>query len=557
MKAMWAKVFLLSLFLSGCASYGQHIRGGLDAFAARDYETAIKSMDETFSDDSDDRLLRHMELGLLNHLAGHIVQSDQNLDKAEEIADELYTHRLKDVLATMLVNPRNGPYRGADFERVYIPYYKIMNALGQSAHQKQWSDALTAARVASRKSDILLSAIRNKEGDYQDLRDKKKQLFSKFLDVFSTVMGTPPSRDEFIFREDAYIRYIAGLVYELNGEYDNARISYEQAARLYEEGYAKQYGLNQTIVREAWFETARMMKKAGGYDNELARIVRTKLSAEQGEALKSGVDGGQLLVIQHIGMVPRRKEMNLIASINKRDRELVVRLLPMGTVQDRQDQAAWFYEMYSDKGLLEFLENYTEGGLLKVLWNTREKEVPLRPVWHLAQNSGLVDALGQGIRVTVPYYPRVLPDYRTSTVRIDDGQPIDMIDAESLARLAVQSQIVSANEDMNEALSREALKSVLTLNALKGNGQETSPLAGLAASLITMVTSAAETRNWLTLPSAIRIRRIPLTNGAHEVTIQTNRTGGGTYDLTRKQVTIRNGETQVLEVRSLSGLPGS
>ena len=296
-----------------------------------------------------------------------------------------------------------------------------------------------------------------------------------------------------------------------------------------------------------------MMQHAGGYNDGVDRIIRSKLSTDQGKALKTHAGDGQLLIIQHIGMIPRRREMNLIASINEHERELYVRLLPGGTPQDHQDQAAWFYEMYADKGLLEFLENYAEGGPLKVIWSTREKEIPLRPIWHLAQNSGLVSAMKQGIRVTVPYYPRFRPGYKTSDVRIDGGIPVEMIDAESLARLAFQSQIVAANEDLNEALSREALKSILTLNALKGNDQDPSPLAGLAASLVTIVTSAAETRNWLTLPSAIRIRRIPLTNGAHEVTIQTNRTGGGTYDLTRRQVTIRNGETQVLEVRSLPG----
>ncbi|MBI1194399.1 MAG: hypothetical protein GC138_00930 [Gammaproteobacteria bacterium] len=555
MKAHWFGIFLLSLFLGGCATYGRHVHDGLDAFAAKDYDSALESMDKTLGDDSDDRLLRHMELGLINHLAGHYERSAQDLAKADEIAEDLYTHRLKDVLATMLVNPRNGPYRGTDFERAYIPYYEIMNALAQSARPEQWSDALTAARVASRKSDILLTAQRNKVGDYQDLKDEKRRLFSQLMDIFSVVLGTPPSRAQYVFRDDAYIRYVTGLVYELNGEYDNARIAYEQAAHLYEDGYAKQYGLNGDIVREAWFETARMMKKAGGYDGELAHVVKTKLSAEQGEALKATANGGQLLIIQHIGMVPRRREMNLIGSVDERKRELVLRLLPMGTIEERRDQAAWFYQMYADKGLLEFLENYAEGGLLKVFWNTREKEVPLQPVWHLAQNSGLVAALRQGIRVTVPYYPSFRPAYQSSVVRVDGGTPLDMIDAESLSRLAIQSQIVSACTDMNEALSREALKSVLTLNALKGNKQEASPLAGLAASLVSMVTSAAETRNWLTLPSDIRIRRIPLTNGTHEVTIETNRTGGGSYDLTRKQVTIESGETQVLEVRSLPGLP--
>jgi len=553
MKMTVARVFLLSLLLSGCASYSQHIRDGLDAFAVRDYKTAIKSMDETFSDDSNDRLLRHMELGLIDHLAGHLEQSNRHLNQAETIADELYTHRLTDMLATMITNPRNGPYRGTDFERAYIPYYKILNNLSQSAHHEKWSGALTAARVESRKSDILLTALRNEVGDYQDLNDEKKRTFSQLREVFSSVLGTPPSRDALIFRDDAYIRYITGLVYEFNGEYDNARIAYEQAARLYDDGYAKQFGLGKSIIQEAWLETARMMRKAGGFDDELARIVQGKLSPEQKEALNSSPEGGQLLIIQHLGMIPRRREMNLIASINEREKELYVRLLPGGTPQDRQDQAAWFYEMYADKGLLEFLENYAEGGLFKAAWSTREMEIPLRPVWHLARNSGLVGALKQGVRVTVPYYPRFRPGYGTSEIRINGQAPVAMINAESLARLAIQSQIVAANDDMNEALSREALKGILILNALKAPDQDASPLAGLATSLVTMVTSAAETRNWLTLPSAIRIRRIPLTNGTHEVTIHTHRTGGGTYDLTQKQITIRDGETQVLEVRSLPG----
>jgi len=543
-------LFIGVVWLTGCSTYGQSVEDGLDAFKQGNLPVAITEMERKFGDSDNDQLLRHMELGLLKHLAGQYPESNQHLHQAERIAEALYTKQMGDMVAVGLSNPRNGPYRGVDFEKVFIHYYKAMNYLQLSMiDSSQRRHHLEAARVETRKVDILLTAISNERGDYQEQRDRKKQLFSRFMDVFKVLTFGNTHREDYVYREDAYLRYITGVIYELNGEYDDARIAYQKAATLYETGFAEQFGLPHTMTEQAWLDTVRMMEQVGGYDSEADKLKRDKLTEQGRQRLGQFSGNGQLLVVLHVGMIPHREELNLHAMINPFNRQLEMRLLAVGNQQQRREQFAWFYAMYADRGLLEIINSYQAGGLFGLYESGYTMRRPLGPVWGTVESSGLLRGMNSGIRVTLPYYPVDKAQFADSTLQVNGGEPVPLIAASSLARLALQQQLVSAGQELAEALAREAVKNTLVQKA--ADEADLGLLGSFAGQLLTALTSAAETRNWLTLPHTVRIQRIPLSPGEHSLSIETRNKRRGLYDRTVQQVKINPGELQLLVHRSL------
>ena len=91
----------------------------------------------------------------------------------------------------------------------------------------------------------------------------------------------------------------------------------------------------------------------------------------------------------------------------------------------------------------------------------------------------------------------------------------------SLADIAMQDQLSKAQRDIYESLVREMLRTWLAYQLESAVKDETaSLLIGLIGKVAVFASSAAETRNWLTLPAQIRLTRIPLATGHHSAKYQ-------------------------------------
>ncbi|MGM0419192.1 MAG: hypothetical protein ACQEQS_10755, partial [Thermodesulfobacteriota bacterium] len=261
------KFVLLSVFLafivSGCATYGQGVKKSIDNIKKGEYQVAEQEMKKALKPDGDDRLLYYLELGSLKRLSGEYSESNFKFETAEKIAEDLYTKRAGDVLSSMLLNPRQSAYPGNDFEKIYINYFKALNYIDM-AKVKQDKASFEDAVVELRRLDYKLKSYEVEKGNYKEVEDKKKQTFVKLLNIFKKFQGSWIDQDWLKFREDAHARYLSGVIYEMNKDYDNARISYQNAAKLYEQGYVKQYSLDEKITERAWYDAIRMMIKSGG-----------------------------------------------------------------------------------------------------------------------------------------------------------------------------------------------------------------------------------------------------------------------------------------------------
>lgn len=548
--------------LAGCSTYGKGLKETLMQVEQGQYQQADESVQASLDPTGDDRLLHHLERGTIQHLAGNHQSSNEHFEKAHALADTFQSSSAGDAVAVAMFNPRASTYRGADFERVYINYYKALNYLMLAQEAEDGGSRaghLESARVELRRLDNKLSSISFDKGNYKDVRDKEDDTFYKLLDLFKKFQGNWLDEDWLVFREDAYSRYLAGVLYEKSGLLDDARIAYQKAAELYEQGYIKQYRLNPGMAEQAWLDSIRVMQRAGGYEGEWQRLAEQKLSPDSRATLDSlGPETAHLVVIQHLGMIPQRKEMNLRLQALPPTRSLRLTPVITGTEpSEATDQFTWFtlLYLYGDRSLFDMLDGFANGDLGRMVRAATSKTVALGPAWSLAEELRVPQALGsEGIRVTVPYYSPLRTAAGDSYLMVGGVTRGGLRDGAALAQVAVQEQLLNSSRDLYRSLARATLKNV---SAAEGGGLLASALGGgeglarLAAKLIAASTSAAETRNWLTLPYHIRIARIPVQPGTHQVAVTTLTRHGDEMARTQRSVTLEAGEIHVWRLRTM------
>ncbi|MGO2320936.1 MAG: hypothetical protein ACTH6O_18575 [Vibrio toranzoniae] len=516
---LWLSVSVLS----GCATYQQDIEAGLSLAKAGEWKEAEEQLEDVLSN-KQDSLLYYMEIGALAQNQGNYERSNTLLEKAERLSDTFFPDNFSNRSWALLSNPRQSDYRGSGLERVYISYLKSLNYLALAEQEKNSSKKRQlndTALVEVRRIDIKLNEIRAQTPSYQDLNTKENQAFyMKALNWLGDFYTGGRDTDKFLYRDDAWARYLAGLQYEIDGAFDDARISYEKAANLYEDGYATQYALPSTTADRAWLDAIRMMQKGGFSQSEVQQKIDTKLSADMQETLKQYSKGdAELVVLEHQGFIPDKSEMTLLLYADPQAYSLVLEPLHGGGSQTANDSFRWFTMVYADINPLNLIANYKAGGAWGTFSGVFTKRVILgRPVWRQLQDIN-VDRLltEQTIRVTVPYYQRFTLDQHQPTLQVNTSSIAPFKSAlrmTSLADIAFQEQLAQAQRDIYEGLVRELLRSWLAYHASSSvQDQNVALILNLIGQVAVFASSAADTRNWLTLPAQVRLTREPLPPG--------------------------------------------
>ena len=178
--------------LSGCVGARSVQDKTYDLSRSGHSDTAVTFLDaSSLANSSKDRLLYLMERGTLLHIQGVYQESNVDFETADRLTEELYTKSVSAGALSFLINDGVIAYAGADYESVYLNYFKALNylALGD----------LEAAGVEARKVDEKLRY-------FSDLYEGKT-----------------------VFREDGFLRMLTGLIYQALGDDNNAFIAYRLA----------------------------------------------------------------------------------------------------------------------------------------------------------------------------------------------------------------------------------------------------------------------------------------------------------------------------------------
>lgn len=269
-RALQCLTAALSLLLGGCAPSRDIFRAVDEDIARGKFGEAVERVREREKAYGEkNAVLFNLDMGALHHYAAQPESSTVYLLAAERQIEDLYTRSVSTQALSVILNDNVLPYEGEDFEKVMINVLLALNF----AQQGETDEALVEARKVDLK-----------------LREFAKQYEGKNR-----------------YQEDAFMRYVAGALYESAGETNDAFISYRKAFEAYDV-YEREYGtrapsslpddLVRTARRLGFSEEADQYRGLGGREEPADRGRR-----------------GDLLLVLYAGLGPEKAEVRPTVSV--------------------------------------------------------------------------------------------------------------------------------------------------------------------------------------------------------------------------------------------------
>lgn len=259
---------LVALAASGCSVFTSYVGETEDArrqFESLAPEAAVKSL-ESGTESSLDRLCYLLERGLVYHAAGDLASSNRELfaatDEIERMEDKavISASDTASQAGSLLLNEKTIAYQGEPFEHVLLHAYLAMNFL--------FSNDLTGARVEIRKMQGIQKEIRERAKDEAaDAKAASKGNESTAYAVERSLGQAYGDQDAVAARvqnlyDDALSYALSALVYEMNGEPNDAFIDLRRAIELRPEIVDLKGDAYRAAVKSGLREEARALKEA-------------------------------------------------------------------------------------------------------------------------------------------------------------------------------------------------------------------------------------------------------------------------------------------------------
>ncbi|WP_316750437.1 hypothetical protein [Pedobacter gandavensis] len=438
----------MMLFLFSCSSYNEMIAPYYKQMATGNYTEAMKELEKNkLLQKPRNKLLFLMEKGKVAHLMGEYENSNRYFNEADQLLEDGLGGTMDAVVGT-LVNPMNQVYKGEDFEKFMIHYYKALNYV----YLGKPEDAIVEARR------IGLTA--QEQGDKFNNKDNR-------------------------YSKDAFSLMLQGLIYEYDGDMNNAFIAYRNAAEVYLNSKDQTY--YGTPMPEALKKDVLRTAAAMGFTAELYRfeeLFKLKYVPEKAP------EGGELVFFWENGLAPVKAQEEFFFSLVK------------------GEDGNLFFTNVGGTIIIPFGSGYGTGDNFNV------------------------NAI-QSLRATYPKYVSRAPFYSSATLT-DGTTTVGFEQAENINELAYKTLQQRFVKEMSKLLTRLAVKKsaeYVLKESSKGtgkNGKDNSLLEGLGfgVQLYSLLSEKADTRNWQSLPATINFARIPLQKGKNTITLNLKAANG-------------------------------
>ncbi|MDE0019368.1 MAG: hypothetical protein OXU51_24520 [Candidatus Poribacteria bacterium] len=260
--------FLLIIFLMiGCAGY--KFQEVIEPLETGKPENAYTYLQKHAPKEPD--IPYQFEFGLVAHYANHFAESSAALDIAGDIAEDRYTKSVSKELGSLVTSDKLRPYSATEYERLLSHYYRALNYA--------YLNQLDGALVECRRATALINYFKGEDEKY---------------DFFGT----------------GFLAYLSGMFFEAAGEWNDALISYKQAAEYYKNAAEKTgVGMPPDIGKAL----VRLTRKLG-FTDEFERY-----QEQYGKSTSRPENTGELILFYESGYVPSKAEENLIFPILKTD----------------------------------------------------------------------------------------------------------------------------------------------------------------------------------------------------------------------------------------------
>jgi len=435
MTRIW---FIFILFIAfSCTNYYQKNLKFNQYFQAGQFEDAYQLIAKDTKKHRKDKLLVLLNRGMVTSMLGKYTESNLAFEEAYRYADDLQKNYVNEGLA-LLTNPNMVPYKGESYELLYIHYFKAFNYLRLNDKE--------AALVESKRMNIVLTELESKW------------------------------KSENKFKKDAFIHLLMGLIYDVNGDYNNAFIAYRNSYNIYQDEYQKLFGLGaplqlkQDLLRTSYL--VGFLDEFNKYEKEFGFKYTPKPKA-----------AGELIYLWHNGLGPIKSE--------------------------------WSIDFVISRGIGNnlFFVNNQLGLSYSFAMNDSEY-----------RSSGLADL--SVIRIAFPKFADREPVFSKANLNVN-GQSITLEKVEDINEVAHKSLKDRMHIELSKSLLRFALKKAAELRIRKENQG-----LGAAVGVFNALSEKADTRYWSTLPNSIYYGRMPLNSGRNEVKLRTQSPDGNSREHT-------------------------
>ncbi len=443
---------LVLVILPGCASYVSHsVRIKSDLAEGR-FEEALEEVDKAGKGAS--RLLGLYESGLIFHYARDYEQSNQYLHEAELLYDDLYTKSISREVGSLVASDVVLAYRGEPFESAFIHYYKILNFL----HLGDGQGALVECRKLNHK-----------------------------LKVFRDAGDT-------FYTNDPFLQYLTGLVYESEGDLQNAWVSYRVALEAYE----KMEDTFQTPPPPSLRCEFQRVGSRLGYADEFPQPADSMQCSDD-----PTVEGrGEIVLLVEDSFVANKVPVEFVAPILK------------GDIDDNLDEDDFAFTL-ADRVQRNRVYPRKVDHWLKIAFPEMVSEPPI-----------------------VSWVEVVAVEVPASAIR---AVPAADLGAVALKRFK-ERRVAMLAKTFARALAKYLAKQKVE--------QEKGKLAGLAVNIFNIATETADTRSWSTLPGRIHLARLPLPEGRYTIQVVLRDQHGERLDtIAIPDVEVLSGRTTFLNHR--------
>lgn len=418
---------LLTILCSSCLNYYQTIYTFNSNFERGNFQEAEAALaKDKKAETRKTKLLYYMNRGVVASLQGKYAESNAFFEKAYMLGEDYQVNYLNEA-ASFLLNPNIVEYKGEDFEILLVHYYKALNFLKMGDKE--------AALVECKRMDIKLS-----------------KLSSKYT-------------SENKFQRDAFIHLLMGIIYDANGDANNAFIAYRNALEIYQNDYHKFF--NQDVPQQLKEDLLRTAYQNNFYE-DLHRYEKDFGMKYKHDKSKKG----DLVFLWHNGLGPVKVENGINFTIVR-----------------------------GQAGVVNFTNQELDLNFAFPMDDS---------TYHKSGLSAL-----EFIRITFPKYVE-RPTLYDNAQLVWNNQTYPLNLAEDVNAIAFKTLNQRMLLEVGKSLLRVAMKKAAEYQMRKENDN-----AGALVGLVNALTEQADTRSWQSIPHGIYYKRLSMPEGNQQVQLVT------------------------------------
>ena len=267
-KNTLALFVLVLIFLTGCAAGGLDYQGLEVHLQSDNCPGALEFIESSQKKYGANReLIYLMDSGMVNLLCGNHEASNQHLQEADYLAQDLWTKSISREAASFVVNDYTIAYPGEDYEKVMI---NLLGALNYSLM-----------------------------GDFEGALVESRRINSKLIEI------NEKHENKNAYSEDAFARYLSGMLYEADApgdlqNLDSAYIDYYKAYKTYN-AYAGHYG---TPLPRVFVEDLLRIAEATDRMDEVSGLAQGRQWVKHSDAARMG----RIVLVYFAGKAPVKYE---------------------------------------------------------------------------------------------------------------------------------------------------------------------------------------------------------------------------------------------------------